>query len=135
MRKVLIATHFKLAEGFKDTLSYFTNAEQIQVVNAFTEGVDYKKEIDQFFERNEGQEILAFSDIAYGSVNQHLTTYLGRKNYHLISGTNLPALLSILFLPDDEPLTDSMIEECIAESKDALVYMNHYQRSNDDEDE
>lgn len=134
MRKVLIATHFQLADGFKNALTYFGVSDQIKVINAFTEGVDHEKEIDQFFKENEGDEILAFSDIAFGSVNQYLMTYLGRDNYHLISGTNLPVLLDLL-IPENEVLDEDIIAKKIEEAQKTIVYMNRFQRNTDDDDE
>ena len=136
MRKILIATHFRLAEGFRNALSYFTKSDCIYVINAFTENVDYQKEIDLFFQKNKENEILAFSDIAFGSVNQYLTTYLGTENYYLISGANLPVMLELLLLPENIPLTEELIAEKVEAARESLIFMNHFQRNNyNDEDE
>lgn len=121
MRKILIITHGRFASGVKDTLSIlYGNVNNIMSIDAYTQGVDIDKEVDAFFEKIEpNDEIVVFTDIPGGSVNQKMLTYLNKKNMYLISGFNLAILLEVLF--QKENLTVDLIDELVEQNRKALL--------------
>ena len=136
-RKVLIVTHSDLSEGFKASINFFMpDMYEVKAICAFTRCNNVQEEIASFInEQTEDTEIIAFSDITFGSVNQWLGLYKDRPHYHLFSGTNLPLIMSVLLKPKDVYLSSQDIEQIIEECKGSVVYVNNLtaQTSEDDE--
>ncbi len=132
MRKILIATHFKLAEGFRSSLDYFLGTpDNVTYLSCFIDDVDHTEAIEKFFAENsdESIEIIAFSDILNGSINQVLATHLSRPHYHLITGVNLPTLLEVMMRHPDEYLEVEELDEIVAECKNSIIYFNTFNTS------
>ena len=136
MRQILIATHSNLADGFLASMKYFlTDISNITVINAFTKDNNIEKTISDYFETHKNDEIIAFTDIYFGSINQILSRYFGKEDYHLITGTNLPVLLEILTKPSDQKLSSEEIDQMITKCKESIIYMNTYKTESGDDDE
>ncbi|EGW0027598.1 PTS N-acetylglucosamine transporter subunit IIBC, partial [Enterococcus faecium] len=86
---------------------------------------------------NEDTDILIFTDMLGGSVNQAFIKYINQPNVYLITGMNLPVVLTILLNTLNKRLTDNHIREAIQEAQDQLVYVNDYLKNIvvDEEDE
>ncbi len=136
-RKVLIVTHSDLADGLAASIEFFLEGMfEVTTICAFTkENNPQEKIIDYFGNQSPDTEIIAFSDVLFGSVNQWLGTYIGRPHYHLITGTNLPVILAVLMKNPGEYLTNEDVVECIESCADSIIYVNNYQPETDDEDE
>lgn len=136
-RKVLIVTHSDLAEGFAASIDFFMpGMYEVKTICAFTKCNDVQKEIADFINaQSEDTEIIAFSDITFGSVNQWLGIYKERPHYHLFSGTNLPLIMSVLLKPNDTYLTEEDINQCIEECTNSVVYVNSIQAQTSEDDE
>ncbi|WP_407045628.1 PTS sugar transporter subunit IIA, partial [Enterococcus faecium] len=70
MRKLIIASHSTLAEGFKETLEFLTGIQsRINSLCAYVEGTE---EIDQKIPEllATSDEVIILTDMAGGSVNQ-----------------------------------------------------------------
>ena len=136
MRRILIVSHFYLADGFKSSLDYFMpNANNVDAICAFVDGVDVEKAIDSYMNNHNDDEIIAFTDILFGSVNQMLTKYLSKENFHLITGINLPILLEIATKPSDIPFQKEEIKRIVNNCRSSITYMNTYKAETSDEDE
>ena len=136
-RKVLIVTHSDLAEGFKASIEFFVGTQyEITTICAFTKVNNVTEVLEQYFgESSPEDEIIAFSDVLFGSVNQWLGIYKNRPHYHLITGTNLPVILSVLLKPNDEYLTTEDLEAAAAECANSVIYVNTYHPDNATEDD
>ncbi len=136
-KKVLIVTHSDLADGFKASIDFFMpGMYEVKAICAFTKCNNVEEEIAEFINSQSSEtEIIAFSDITFGSVNQWLGIYKERPHYHLFSGTNLPLIMSILLKPQDEYLTVETIERCIEECSRSVVYVNSLTSDVSDDDE
>ena len=136
-RKVLIVTHSDLADGFKASIDFFIPERyEVKTICAFTKENNVQEELEKYFsELNDDDEVIAFSDVVFGSVNQWLGVYKNRPHYHLFSGTNLPLILTVLLKPQDEYLTEeeaaAAAEECVA----SVVYVNSYNPNNASDDD
>lgn len=102
MRHVLIATHGRIASGFKSALKLFLNgADDIVTIDAYTGKADenYEAELLDFLQQIEvTDEAYIFTDIKAGSVNQKVVAFLngcGRKVI-LVTNVNLPILVGLL---------------------------------------
>ena len=136
-RKVLIVTHSDLADGFKASIDFFMpGMYEVKSICAFTKCNNVQEEIAEFINsQTEDTEIVAFSDITFGSVNQWLGLYKNRPHYHLFSGTNLPLIMSVLLKPAEEYLTEEVIQQCIAECTGSVVYVNAIKAEVSEDDE
>lgn len=137
MRKVLIATHGKLANGIRSALELFLgNQEELDTINAFTEGEeeDFTQSIDRFLAKvGEEDQALIFTDILGGSVNQKVVERAFEKsNVFIVTNINLPTIISLLV--NEDKMTEEMIENVIAETKVSLLKKEKSSVSNDEED-
>jgi mannose/fructose-specific phosphotransferase system component IIA len=122
-RKILIATHGNLASGFKDALNIITGKiDNITVINAFSQEENPKEAIKQFMEQiTKDDELIVFTDLMGGSVNQIILQYLEEYEFHLITGINL-GLLCQLILSDT--ITRETIIEAVDEARLEIKYVN-----------
>jgi mannose/fructose-specific phosphotransferase system component IIA len=125
MRQLLIATHGSMAGGIKESLGILVgNTENITVINCFTEEINPKQVIADYFENLScDDELIVMTDIMGGSVNQMFMAYLDSRAFHLISGINLSLVLQIALCFDDT-VTPEFIEEIIEISKSEIKYVN-----------
>lgn len=126
MKKIVIATHSNLAEGFKDTLNYIApNTVEVEVINAYIKSDRVEEEIEEVLNKfDSSEQILVFTDLLGGSVNQEFAKFLNQKNIHLIAGANLPVILTLSIAFSMNDLTDEDIVKTIEESRNQLVYVN-----------
>ena len=136
-RKVLIVTHSDLAEGFKASIEFFIGDKYpITTICAFTRENNVQEVLKDYFDNlDPADEVIAFSDVLFGSVNQWLGVYKNREHYHLFTGTNLPIILSILLKSDEEYLTLDEINASIAECANSVIYVNTFNPGNASEDD
>lgn len=139
MKKVIIASHHNLAKGLKATLNYISpNTVEIIDVNAYVDEENLEKAVDTALGQfKTGEQIIAFTDMVGGSVNQEFAKRLGEYNLQLISGVNLPVALAIILSLGEEELSADMIRMTVEEARQQLVYVNDSLLSQemDDDDE
>lgn len=139
MKKVIIASHHNLAKGLKATLNYISpNTVEIIDVNAYVDEKNLEKAVDTALGQFEtGEQIIAFTDMVGGSVNQEFAKRLGEYNLQLISGVNLPVALAIILSLGEKELSADMIRMTVEEARQQLVYVNDSLLSQemDDDDE
>ena len=139
MRKIIIASHHKLAAGLKDTLDYILGGvDNVVDISAYIDNKPVNETIDAVLEDlAASDEIIVFTDLLGGSVNQAFFSYLSRDHFHVITGVNLPVIMTIALQPNDTYLTDDMIQSAITEAREQLIYVNDFvaKLAIDDEDE
>lgn len=131
MRRMIIASHSTLAEGFKETLEFLTGMHnQISSLCAYVEETDdIDEQIKELVETTD--EIIVLTDMAGGSVNQKFFTYISDR-VHVISGMNLPLAMSIALQLGNDNLDIAAI---IAEAQQQIIYMNNQKSEEKIEDE
>lgn len=135
MRRYVIASHHRLAEGLKDTLEFLTACRDIRDINAYVDDRDLDDQIQEVFSSFDPEdEVLIMTDMLGGSVNQHFCPYMSEKR-HLICGINLPCALSLVLIPGDMPLTREGIRQIIEDSRSHLIYVNEYETADNQKDE
>lgn len=139
MKKIIFASHHNLAVGLKDTVQYILpNVGKITAIAGYIDNSSIEEKINEVMVRdNEDTDILIFTDMLGGSVNQAFIKYINQPNVYLITGMNLPVVLTILLNTLNKRLTDNHIREAIQEAQDQLVYVNDYLKNIvvDEEDE
>ena len=139
MRKIIVASHHRLASGVKDTINYIVpNTFDIIAISAYIDNVPIEAEAQKAIgEVNDEDEVLIFTDLLGGSVNQAFVPYLSNENIHVIAGVNIPVMLTLLLSLNDEKITKQQIELAISEGQNQIVYVNDYMKTQliDEEDE
>ena len=110
-RKIVVATHGKLAEGFLTALNIIVGEnEDICAVNCYTTpDFDLAQTIDRIFEEAEGKELYVFTDLLGGSVNNGFFKRLSTKQFHLITNTCLGLLMDCsLMNPNADELRNKL---------------------------
>ncbi|MDT2739317.1 PTS sugar transporter subunit IIA [Enterococcus canintestini] len=118
MKKVVIATHGNLAQGIQSTLELFVGKKQdITYISAYTQGqADLDTQIDNFFARvTPADEVIVFTDIYGGSVNQKFATKTTEENIFVVAGFNVPLLLEVILAT--EAISDEFIQEMITKAQ------------------
>ena len=132
MRKIVIATHGDFAQGLANTIKMFVGeTADIRTICAFTKEEDPLKAFKEIMsELSADDEILVFTDIKGGSVNQYVNQFRIENpeyiHFHLISGVNMPLILELITSAPDEYLSEELILEKIGICKNEIIYMNTY---------
>ena len=116
-RLIVIASHNHMASGVQSTLEFIAGKQK------------NVKAID------ENTEVVVFTDMMAGSVNQKFFPYRTRPHTHIITGMNLPAVLAVAMESTDEYISIDTIHKIINESRQALQYVNEFSSDDDEEDE
>ncbi len=126
MRNFLIVTHGKMADGMAQSIEMVLGKRNdLTWLCAYVDGKSLSELIDPVMETyDDSDEIVIFTDISHGSVNQFFTKYLKSNNYHIITGINLALVLSIMLLPTNERLDSEMILNEIEFAREQIMYMN-----------
>lgn len=113
-RKIVIATHGTLAEGFKSALQIIAGAENVEAFNCYTSPDSNLQETIQKVMDSKGseEELFVFTDLFGGSVNNGFVAALKTYDFHLITNTSLGLLIDfILMEPDVETLKKKFDEK------------------------
>ncbi len=107
-KKVVIATHGKLAEGFMSALQLIVGPQEIEAICCY-ETPDFQ--MDEEVERilgtvGEEDELIVFTDLLGGSVNNAFMKKLYNRSFHLITNTSLALLMDYL-------LSSSSVKELV----------------------
>jgi mannose/fructose-specific phosphotransferase system component IIA len=126
MRKYLIVTHGKMAEGIVQSIEMVLGKRNdLKWLCAYVDDNSLSELINPVLETyDDSDEIIVFTDISHGSVNQFFTGFLKTTNYHIITGFNLALVLSIMLLPINERLNTEMIQNEIEFAREQMIYMN-----------
>ena len=131
MVKFLIATHGFLAEGFKSSVSVLMGEEiaaSIETVNAFVENgtEDPKGAIEKICSKvNETDDLVIFTDLMFGSVNQFVTPFVSKKNIFAVTGVNFPLICEIIskltFGIEESRVTEEELHNLILKSRNQMM--------------
>lgn len=127
MRKLLIATHGRFAEGIRETLNFILGQTQnVDVVCAYIES-DFdmdKAAKEQVNALSEQDELIIAADLFGGSVANKFSEYISTGKVYVITGTNLPLLIELVGSLEDEKPMEEIIEEAIEAAKEGIVNVN-----------
>lgn len=139
MRKFLIATHGALAKGAQSSLDIIIGAtDHVFIIQAYLDGnKSVEAELATVMEQiSPSDELIIFSDLLGGSVNNQILRFALRDNVHVVSGFNLPLLIELILSDPATPIIEC-ITAAIERAKEQMVYVNNLmtQKINEDEDD
>jgi mannose/fructose-specific phosphotransferase system component IIA len=118
MLKIFLSTHGMMASGMKQSLDILVgNTDCLTVFDAYINEEPVEKHVEAFLEKYPDDTKILCSDIYCGSVNQVLTKYCGQDKTFVVTGVNLPLLMSFV-LSAEEDLTEKQVEEMVLESRE-----------------
>lgn len=139
MVNYLIVSHGTLADGFKSTLSILMGKEQvnnIKTICAFLDG-DTSNPKDQINDVcksiKDDDQLVIFTDVMYGSVNQFVVPYVQQGNVFVITGVNFPLILEIVTkysFSENLRVSEDELREIIANAKEQIIYVNDSVKQN-----
>lgn len=137
MKKILLASHGKLALGLKDSLEMFLGkSDSIVAVGAYIDSTDnYIQEIQQFIDSVEGDDAVIFTDIYGGSVNQQVTKMVltANKKIPIITSMNMPIVLSVAL--SEKEMTSTVINQLCIDCIPQMVVLPINEEKRDEMDE
>lgn len=130
MRKFLLMSHGKFAEGLNQSLSMLVGTtENIYVYSAYLE--ETKESIQSFIKRhcsniNKKDEVIILTDLLGGSVTNECVAEVVESQYenvYIIAGMNLVLVLDLV-LADQNRSIDQILDAKIAGARDGIVLVN-----------
>ncbi|WP_019770378.1 PTS sugar transporter subunit IIA [Streptococcus sobrinus] len=136
-RKILLASHNHMASGLKSSIEFLAGEQDnLMALDAYVDGQAIDQKIKELFASFPKEtEVLIFTDLLSGSVNQKLFPYRLREHTHLITGMNLPIVLSIVLKPSESYLSNEEMRSLVEEARTSLVYVNELNLEQGGEDE
>lgn len=137
MKRILLASHGRLAFGLKDSLEFFLGkSDLIVAVGAYIDSTDnYIQEIQQFIDSAEDDDAVIFTDIYGGSVNQQVTRMVlaANKKIPIITSMNMPIVLSVAL--SEEKMTSTVINRLCVDCIPKMVVLPINEEKQGDMDE
>ncbi len=131
MVKILLASHGDLAYGVYSSLKIIMGEQKnISTLCAYKEeDFDLKKEVSNIFnDLSDEDELIVVTDIFGGSINNEFLNDMGRDNFHLVSGLNLPLLMELVLIQDNCNI-DKNIQNALNNSNQTIKYCNKVMES------
>ena len=132
----MIATHGAFAKGAKSALDIIAGEmDNVFLIQAY---LDDSRPVEDELEDvlatiTDTDELIIFTDLLGGSVNNIMLRNALRENVHIVSGFNLPLLIEIVLSDADTPVIE-VIEDAINNAKGQMVYVNKLITLNNDND-
>lgn len=126
MRKFLIATHGAFAKGIKSSLDIIIGeTDNVFLIQAYLdENIIVEDELAAILTNiTNTDELIIFTDLLGGSVNNIMLREALKENVHIVSGFNLPLVIEIMMGDTDTPVIE-VIESAINNAKEQMVYVN-----------
>jgi fructoselysine and glucoselysine-specific PTS system IIA component len=135
MRKIVIATHSMMAKGLKDTLEFIIGPQKsLLAITAYIDS-DYSinQEIEQLFsDLAPDDELIVTVDLLGGSVSNAFSEQIGKDNFYLISGVNLPLLTELCLSGEQD--TKKLIQKAMNSGNEGIVLVNELLEKTEEDD-
>lgn len=125
-RKYLIATHGALAGGVQSAVEMIIGAaENLYLIQAYLDGnKQIGDQLKAVLEKIQpGEELIVFTDLLGGSVNNQVLNQALRENVHVVSGFSLPLVIEIMMGDPGTPI-QQIINEAVDRARSQMVYVN-----------
>ena len=124
MTRIVLASHGRLADGMKDTLSFILgDLPSVSTICAYVDqDVSLRSQIDQTFaEFSPEDAVVVVTDIFGGSVNNEFMALLGEKDFILVAGMNMPTLVELV--SEDEPTVEG-VQSVVERGRQSILVCN-----------
>lgn len=112
MKQMLLATHGHFASGIKSSLEIILGKqENIQTIDAYVDETNFEEQLDKYISSISINEdtLIVVTDLFGGSVNQKIVNKLQNENVHIITGLNLPLLLELQMLNEEDCTKENIL--------------------------
>ncbi|MBB6131762.1 PTS sugar transporter subunit IIA [Mucilaginibacter lappiensis] len=126
MRKFLIATHGAFAQGIQSSVNMIIGeTDNVFLIQAYLDDhISVEDELAAVLTHiTADDELVIFTDLLGGSVNNIMMREALKDNVHIVSGFNLPLLIEVIMGDAGTPVME-VIEEAIVNAKEQMVYVN-----------
>ena len=120
MREIILASHGALAAGMADTAQMIIGDQPGLRVLSLQPGSHpdaLKRQIENWLAETSADEVLIFTDLWGGSVNNALLGLTQDPRVHIIAGMNLNLVLQLCLLTD-------VIPAALKEARQGMIYGN-----------
>ena len=132
MNRIIIASHGKLAEGMKNTVEFF-GGNNVDYLEQTMTDTGFENKVTDLLTKYIDDNVIVFTDLYGGSVNQCFFKNLLNYKFHLVTGMNLSVIMECVFASDE--VNDEFIRSAIEMSKSQFCYMNDVLNMTDDDDD
>ncbi|MCT3320550.1 PTS mannose transporter subunit IIA [Lacticaseibacillus paracasei] len=138
MQKILLATHGHLASGLLSTLKIIAgDVSRVQAIDGYTEAEDITSAIENTLDSlRDSDQLIVFTDLFGGSVNQLVTKLVMEKNIPaiIVSGFNVALVLAVLLA--NKPINKQQMQLYIDEARKGMTIVEFKStQSNDSEND
>lgn len=128
MKRYLIATHGELSKAFIDTLELIAGSSSNVSYFKMTKlksGDLAKEELKSILTtKGEDERFIVLTDVFGGSVSNICTELLLElKDFDIVTGLNLPMMLTMILSGEEKSIEDT-ISEGIQAAKDGIIHIN-----------
>lgn len=136
MRKYVIATHGKMAEGIRSTLEIIVGPqENLICISGYTEECpEPVAEMKRIVEENQENDVVFMTDLLMGSINNNAVSLMSSGKVHVVTGVNLAAVISLV-MSDSGQDTAEAVREAVESSREMMVYCNEIKEEGDLEED
>lgn len=124
MTRIVLASHGRLADGMKDTLSFILgDLPNVSTICAYVDqDVSLRSQIDQAFAEFSPEDVVVVvTDLFGGSVNNEFMALLGERDFILVAGMNMPTLVELV--SEDEPTVEG-VQSVVERGKQSILVCN-----------
>lgn len=135
MKKVLIASHGRIASGFKSAIEILkVNVGEATAVDCYIDDSDYTPKLQAFIDSvGPDDDAIIFTDLIGGSVcNKVMTLKPEKKGIQHVAGANLITIIECLLT--GEKLTAEKVDEIVAGGSSQMQRVSVGQAATDDGD-
>lgn len=126
MKKILLVTHGHFASGIKSSLEIILGEQKnVGTIDAYTGQEKFEEQLEEYLSTvdTEKDTLLILTDLFGGSVNQKIAGRLKGDNIHIITGLNLPLLLEVTMLSEEDSKKESIMK-IVENSKSQIQYVD-----------
>lgn len=126
MIHIVLASHGRLAASMKESIGLIMgNTDAITAICAYCEPEEaLGDQIDRAFARFLPEDtVVVVTDVFGGSVNNEFMKYVGRDRLYLIAGMNLPLVIQLVTMGQQEDM-GTALKEILEEARKGMVYCN-----------
>lgn len=123
--KIVLATHGFMAKGMKNSVELLLGKrDNICVINAYTDDSDLEEQFNEHFhDIGKEEQVLVFTDLYGGSVNQFVQSKLNDYRIELLASVNMSLVLEFA-ARDQESYDEDEIEAILNGAREQMCYVN-----------
>lgn len=129
--RIIIATHGELAKSLVETAELIIGQDHQMSYYCMTKtksGEVGKKELTELIFSDTLKDLVIFTDVFGGSVNNICSEILmslpEKETFHLVSGVNLPMILTTIMTSYNGNSLEEVLNESIQEARNGIKYIN-----------